>query len=104
MEADSKAAAEEVEAEAAPEPDPVPEPDPNSLPPLEPNTNQGYNRIEGNTVENCKGQVIVFGDDEYHNWLMRQLMSDGAEALLIGSGDRNDRLYRIRMPSGGGVR
>ena len=32
---------------------------------------------------------------------MRQLMNDGAEALLIGSGDRSDRLYRIRMPSGG---
>jgi len=49
-------------------------------------------------------EFFVFGDDEYHNWLMRQLMSDGAEALLIGSGDRQDRLYRIRMPSTGTAR
>jgi hypothetical protein len=47
------------------------------------------------------GEFYVFGDDEYHNWLMPQLMSDGAEALLIGSGERSDRLYRIRMPSAG---
>jgi len=49
-------------------------------------------------------EFFVFGDDEYHNWLMRQLMNDGAEALLIGSGDRQDRLYRIRMPSTGTAR
>ena len=46
------------------------------------------------------GEFYVFGDDEYHNWLMPQLMSDGAEALLIGSGDRSDRLYRVRIPAG----
>ncbi len=48
------------------------------------------------------GEFFVFGDDEYHNWLMPQLMSDGAEATLVGSGDRSDRLYRIRMPSPSG--
>jgi hypothetical protein len=47
-------------------------------------------------------EFFVFGDDEYHNWLMPQLMSDGAEATLIGSGDRSDRLYRIRMPAPSG--
>jgi hypothetical protein len=30
---------------------------------------------------------------------MPQLMSDGAESQLIGSGDRSDRLYRVRMPA-----
>jgi hypothetical protein len=50
----------------------------------------------------ANGEFYLFGDDEYHNWLLPQLMSDGAEATLIGSGERNDRLYRIRMPSGGG--
>ena len=50
------------------------------------------------------GEFFVFGDDEYHNWLMPQLMSDGAEAQLIGSGNRSDRLYRIRMPSAGAAR
>jgi hypothetical protein len=44
-------------------------------------------------------EFFVFGDDEYHTWLMPQLINDGAEVLLIGPGDRNDRLYRIRMPS-----
>jgi hypothetical protein len=48
------------------------------------------------------GEFFVFGDDEYHNWLMPQLMNDGAEATLIGNGDRSDRLYRIRMPSASG--
>jgi hypothetical protein len=48
------------------------------------------------------GEFFVFGDDEYHNWLMPQLMSDGAEAMLVGSGDRTDRLYRIRMPVASG--
>jgi hypothetical protein len=46
-----------------------------------------------------EGEFYVFGDDEYHNWLIRQLMSDGAESQLIGSGDRGDRLYRVRMPA-----
>jgi hypothetical protein len=44
-------------------------------------------------------ELYVFGDDEYHNWLMPQLMSDGAESQLIGSGDRSDRLYLVRMPA-----
>jgi hypothetical protein len=48
------------------------------------------------------GEFFVFGDDEYHNWLMPQLMTDGAETMLIGSGDRSDRLYRIRMPAAPG--
>jgi hypothetical protein len=46
-----------------------------------------------------QGEFYVFGDDEYHNWLMRQLMNDGAESQLIGSADRSDRLYRVRMPA-----
>ncbi len=46
-----------------------------------------------------QGEFYVFGDDEYHNWLMPQLMNDGAESQLIGSGDRSDRLYRVRMPA-----
>jgi hypothetical protein len=33
---------------------------------------------------------------------MPQLMTDGAETMLIGSGDRSDRLYRIRMPAAPG--
>ena len=46
-----------------------------------------------------QGEFYVFGDDEYHNWLMRQLMNYGAESQLIGSGDRSGRLYRVRMPA-----
>ena len=59
----------------------------------------GTNVVQYDQFIRRQGEFYVFGDDEYHNWLMPQLMNDGAEAQLIGSGDRSDRLYRVRMPA-----
>ena len=45
------------------------------------------------------GEFSVFVDDESHNWMMQQLMIDGAEGQRIGRGDKSDRNYRIHMPA-----